>query len=196
MVTRALCAALLLGAGACTSPAPAPEPEPELRVEGNTVIYRGRRLVIGTKLTEWKRAFGDPSRYVDRDGGIYVWDDRGLAVSLRYPFPQGDPHVAALRIFFVPREVDFWPRSVFRGGVAFAQEAEEPGGPPVLATLRAGVTAFDLEHHQHLSTRYGFPNLSPYTVLRFAPSGGIGLELCSVQVDPRAVRLPWEAPPP
>jgi hypothetical protein len=58
----------------------------------------------------------------------------------------------------------------------------------VLATLRAGVTAFDLEHRQHLSTRYGFPNLSPYTVLRFAPrpSGDGALELCSVQVDPRS----------
>jgi hypothetical protein len=80
------------------------------RVEGNTVIYKGARLVLGTKLEGWKRAFGEPSRYVDRAGGIYVWDDLGLAVSLRYPYPQDDPHVAALRIFFLPREVDFWPR--------------------------------------------------------------------------------------
>lgn len=167
----------------------------ELRIDENIVTYKGIRLMLGAKLGEWKRAFGEPSRYIDRAGGIYVWDDLGLAISLRLPFPHSDPHVAALRIFFAPRDVDFWPRSVYQGAVTFVQPSDPPGGRPVVATLNATTTLIDLATQQHVSTRYGYPNLSPYTVVRFAarPLDNAPIELCSVQIDPTVVRLPWES---
>ena len=184
---------VLLAAGCGRWPVLPADPPP-LRIDENTVTYKGMRLTLGTKLDEWKRAFGEPSRYVDRAGGIYIWDDLGLAVSLRQPFPRSDPHVAALRIFFTPRDVDFWPRSVYRGSVTFVQTSDPPGSRSVVAMLNATTTLLDLATQQHVSTRYGYPNLSPYTVVRFAarPLDDGPLELCSVEIDPTYERLPWE----
>ena len=192
----ALVLAGLLLAGCWRRPSP-PRPRPELRIEEYQVIYHGLRLTLGTSLDEWKQAFGEPSRYVDRDGGIFVWDDLGVAVSLRRIFPLEDPHVSALRIFFAPRDVDFWPRTVFRGAVEFVQQPENPNRPPVVALLDGTTTGGHLESRQHLSWRYRLPRLSDYTALRFTrkgyPDGFI--ELLSVEVDPRNVIAPWEPPP-
>jgi hypothetical protein len=156
------------------------------------------RLTLGTSLNEWKQAFGEPSRYVDRDGGIFVWDDLAMAVSLRPIFSLEHPHVSALRIFFAPRDVDFWPRTVFRGSVELVQQPENPSHPPVVALLEGTSTSWDLSAHQKLSTHYGFPHLSNYAVARFAGKSGSDrpLEMLSVEIQSRqSVHLPWEPPP-
>jgi hypothetical protein len=183
---------------ACSQRPSPPRPRPELRIEEYQVIYRGFRLTLGTSLDEWRQALGEPSRYVDRDGGIFVWDDLGMAVSLRPIFVLKYPHVSALRIFFAPRDVDFWPRTVFRGSVELVQQPEDPNHPPVVALLDATSTSFDLSAHQKLSTHYGFPHLTNYTTARFAGERGLEgpLELLSVEILGRGtVQLPSEPPP-
>lgn len=193
----ALALAGLFLVGCWRRPSPT-RPRPELRIEEYQVIYHGLRLTLGTSLDEWKQALGEPSRYVDRDGGIFVWDDLGMAVSLRPIFLLKYPHVSALRIFFAPRDVDFWPRTVFRGSVELVQQPENPNQPPVVALLDASSTSFDLSAHQKLSTHYGFPHLTNYTVARFAGKRPLEgpLELLSVEILTRqSVQLPWEPPP-
>jgi hypothetical protein len=193
MVTRTHVVLALLFAGGCSRAPHAPPKKADLRIEEHTVTYAGTRLSLGSPLGEWKRAFGEPSRFVDRDGGIHIWDDLGLAVSLRTRFPASDPHVAALRIFFAARDVDFWPHHVYAGAVTFVQKSDEAGQPDVVATLDAKTGAPELQK-QHVSTRYGYPYLSNFVEVRFvpSPSNDRGLELCSVRVDPTVVRLPWE----
>lgn len=169
----------------------------ELTIDEDVVTFRGARLRLGSPLSEWKRALGEPSRYVDRFGGIYVWDDLGLTVSLRALFPANDPHVAGLRIFFAPRAVDLWPRAVFRGAITFIQRGVEPGAVPVIARIDAGTTASDLQHREHVATFYGYPALSRFTTARFSGRGGElrdgPIELCSVRISADA-RLAGEAP--
>jgi hypothetical protein len=164
----------------------------DIRVEEYTVTYKGQRLTLGAPLAEWQRAFGEPSRYVDRDDGIQIWDHLGLAVSLRTPFPAGDPRVVALRIFFTQRDVDFWPRHAYAGSVVFVQEGEEPGQPNVVTVIDAKTTSSELIR-QHVSARYGFPGLSNYTRLRFIPHrvDEVGLELFSVEIGSDSVLHPW-----
>ena len=187
-----LCAVVLV-TGGCPKGTPHSPTTGDLRIEEHMVTYHGARLALGSPLGEWKRALGEPSRYVDRDGGIFVWDELGLAVSLRTRFPASDPRVAALRIFFAPRDVDFRPRHVYPGAVTFVQKGDEPGQPDVVATLDANTGASGLKQ-QRVSARYGYPYLSQFVEVRFIPSpeNDSGLELCSVRIDPAAVRLPWE----
>jgi hypothetical protein len=187
----------LLLAGCWRRPSP-PRARPELRIEEYQVIYRGFRLTLGTSLEEWKQAMGEPSRYVDRDGGIFVWDGLGMAVSLRRIFPLKDPHVSALRIFFASRDVDFWPRTVFRGAVELVQQPENPNQPPVVGLIDSSTTLRSLDFRKRLYTRYSFPTFSNYTTVRFSGNGDYPdgfIDLLSVEVDPHDVRLPWEPPP-
>jgi hypothetical protein len=188
-------AALILAA--CLRRPSPPRPTPELRIEEHQVIYRGMRLTLGSSLDEWKQALGEPSRFIDRDGGIFVWDDQGLAVSARWTFPLDYPHMSALRIFFAPRDVDFWPRTVFRGAVEVVQQPENPNHPAVVALVDATSTSKSLSR-QRLFTRHGFGYLSTYAILRFAGRGDYPegpLELLSFGVLPGSVQLPWEPPP-
>jgi hypothetical protein len=181
---------LLVG---CRGKAP---PGPELRIEEHTVIYRGTRLEPGMALGQWKRALGEPSRHVDRDCGIYIWDDLGLAVSLLRRFPASDPHVALLRVFFVPRNVDFWPRKPFAGTVR-ATFVEHDGGVnrdnhrTVTATFRAGTTYSEVADRQDVR-----PSLSRYIHVRFLgqPSDRGPIEILSVGIEPGMYHLPWEVP--
>lgn len=67
-----------------------------------------------------------------------------------------------------------------------------------MALLDATSTSWELSAHQKLSTHYGFPNLSNYTIARFAGkrSSDGPLELLSVEIQTRGiVQLPWEPPP-
>jgi len=179
---------------ACARTLPAAPPAADLRVEEQHVVYRGIKLTLGSPLDEWTRAFRETPRYVDRDGGIFVWDNLGLAVTLRRTFPASDPHVAALRVFFVARDVDLWPRTAFRGAVEVVQKPNGAGETATSlrldrAATRAGLSVPGVDHG-----RLGLPYLTSFTVLRFASGHGHdgALELLSVAVDPGAVKLPWE----
>jgi len=178
----------------CARTLPAAPPAADLRVEEQDVVYHGTRLTLGSPLDAWTRAFGETPRYVDRDGGIFVWDNLGLAVTLRRTFPASDPHVAALRVFFVARDVDLWPRTAFRGAVEVVQK---PDGAAQAATAlrldrtatRAGLSVPGVDRG-----RLGLPYLTSFTVLRFASGHDQegALEVLSVAVDPGAVKLPWK----
>jgi hypothetical protein len=182
-----------LSSVACKRKAP---PEPDLRIEDHTLFYRGERLEPGMALGEWKHALGEPSRYVDRDGGIYVWDDLGLAVSLLRRFPASDPHVALLRIFFSPRSADFWPHQVYRGTIraTYRMTVSESGyGPSV---QRQGTAAFHagITHAELFDQEQANPGGTRYIQLRFAgqPADNGPLELLSFGIDPGMHALPWE----
>jgi hypothetical protein len=183
----------LLIAG-CARTSPATRPTPSLRIEEQQVVYRGTRLTLGSRLDAWKRAFGEPSRLVDRDGGIFVWDELGLAVTLRRTFPMSDPHVASLRVFLAPRKVDLWPRAPFRGVVEVVDRQGGATSPTTSTLLDASTTRAKLIARPEGAGRFGLPYLTSFTILRFAdqPSGDGALVLVSVAIDPDAIKLPWE----
>jgi hypothetical protein len=75
----------------------------------------GVPMRFGAPLAEWKRVLGEPSRRLDRAGGVQVWDDAGLFVVMQAAFPESDPHVAAVWFAMAPREGDMWPARPFAG---------------------------------------------------------------------------------
>ncbi|MFN0063373.1 MAG: hypothetical protein ACKVPX_12775 [Myxococcaceae bacterium] len=154
-----------------------------MKVQEDRITFNGQTLTLGTRLSDWTKVLGPPSRVVDRAGGFYVWDAKGLAVSLQFLHPENDPHVASLWIFFRRREADFWARTMFRGAVTFVQDAESPGEPPTIGTLDESTTAAALDR-QGISRRFGFPSLSGFTSLRWAtdPDHEGKLEVCVVSL--------------
>jgi hypothetical protein len=182
--------ALALPAGCCAKPQPAPT---DIRMIGDTLILNGEKTLLGGPLSEWTRRFGPPSRRLDRAGGMAVWDSLGIVATMRYPFPDSAPHVAALWFTFFHRDVDFWPARPFRGAIAYTQ----PRGfkdAPVTFSLRRGLTRKEIEGFD-LSWRSGTDMLADGATLRFTGDGERdSLEVFFAQVQPTFARLPWEKP--
>jgi hypothetical protein len=178
-----------LGVAACFRGEQPPDATPMLRIEGASLLFGGAALPLGAKLQAWSTVLGPPTRFVDRDGGIYVWDGLGMMAGLDLEFPASDPHVAALHVVFRHRDVDFWPRTPFRGRVDFVQEAVGAGARGVTGALDADTTMASIQR-AGLSWRDSYPSLSRHTSLRFAPARHDGgtLEVCTVQATTRAQR--------
>ncbi|MBW8888468.1 MAG: hypothetical protein JF616_11990 [Fibrobacteres bacterium] len=177
------------------SPAGAAAPAPkalEIRMLGDSLIVNGEGARLGGPLSEWTRRLGPPSRRIDRAGGMAVWDSLGIVATMRYPFPDSAPRVAALWFTFFRRDVDFWPAAPFRGSIAYRQP-EGARGIPVSFTLRHGLTRKAIGS-LGLSWRSGTDQLSDRAALRFTgPGRGDSLEVFFAQVPSSAARLPWES---
>jgi hypothetical protein len=164
---------------------------PEIRMLGDSLIINGEGTRLGGPLSEWARRLGPPSRRLDRAGGMAIWDSLGIVATMRYPFPDSAPRVAALWLVFFRRDVDFWPARPFRGAIAYVQP-EGAGGKPVTFTLRRGMTRKEIGG-LGLSWRSGPEQLSDRAALRFTGADpGDTLEVFFAQVPPYAVHLPWE----
>jgi hypothetical protein len=172
--------------------AAAPVPKaPEIRMLGDSLIVNGEGARLGGPLSEWTRRLGPPSRRIDRAGGMAVWDSLGIVASMRYPFPDSVPHVAALWFTFFRRDVDFWPALPFRGSIAYRQ-SEGTRGKSVNLALHHGLTRKAMGG-LGLSWRSGTDKLSDQAALRFTgPGRGDSLEVFFAQVPSSAARLPWE----
>lgn len=168
-------------------------PSAGTRMIGDSLILNGESVRLGGPLSEWAERLGPPTRRLDRAGGMAVWDSLGIVATMRYPFPDSAPHVAALWFTFFRREVDFWPARPFRGAIEYTQPEGFKGGP-VTFSIRRGLTRKDLAGLD-LSWRSGEDMLADGATLRFTGDGERdSLEVLFAQVPPTFLRLPWEKP--
>ncbi|WP_394821374.1 hypothetical protein [Pendulispora albinea] len=99
-------------------------------IDKGMLTVNGARMQFDAPLDEWKRVLGPSSRFVDRAGGLEVWDDLGLFVGMSYSHPKSDPHVRMIWFALQPASADMFPRKPFEGsvrvnGVSFSKMSKE-----------------------------------------------------------------------
>ncbi len=192
-VFRILSLALIMVLPLACGAKPKPLSPATTRMIGDSLILNGESVRHGGPLSEWAKRLGPPTRRLDRAGGMAVWDSLGIVATMRYPFPDSAPHVAALWFTFFRRDVDFWPAQPYRGAIEYTQPEGFKGGP-VTFSIRRGLTRKDLAGLD-LSWRSGGDMLANGATLRFSGDGDRdSLEVFFVQVSSSTIRLPWERP--
>jgi|GEM_PF-5935862 len=113
-------------------PPPAEKPPPEntlqnsvphrAAIHGDVFDWDGSPLKIGEPLSKWFQTLGNPNRFVNRAGGMWVWDSLGLVVMGKYSDTGSTPisvrHAGCLWMLVQPMQDSSWPRKAFTSPLA------------------------------------------------------------------------------
>lgn len=89
----------------------------QLKLHDDTLVLNGKPLILGASVKSWSNILGISPRYVDRAGGMWVWDSLGILVTAKHSDTGLTRHVASCWVLLRHRDVDFWPRQIYSGKI-------------------------------------------------------------------------------
>ena len=157
-----------------------------IKIDSCGLSYKGKKLELGVPISEWEKILGKPDRefivYLEKDKGIYVWDDLGIAVD---NFQNGDGKVAWFYIFFLNLDSPDANKQMLnhaRDWISYSKEQIEKRKKETESFLKSPVYADELSQRtikEELERMYKESYIYPFKVYQ----GVVNLHGFPVQAD-------------